>query len=582
MENIFILNKNQKTNTFKSLKEIFALIKHQKIKMVFGILCVFITSSVTIITPYLLGLATDEFILKGLQSELLLISLSLVILYLISSISNYLQIIILGNIGVQTLYELRNNLFKKLNELPIKFFNVNKSGDLISRINNDTDVLNSLFSEVLVRFISSFFTILGIGIFLLILNVKLGLIAVSLVFILIVYTILTSKFYRKINKTAQDSIGSLSAEVSEGINNFNVIVAYDKKDFFRSKIEESIKQNFKSLVSSSIVNSIANPIYDFVGNLALIFVLVTGLVMINNSEITVGNLITFLLLVNRFYEPLRILASLIGNIQKAAASWERVNEILSIQPQMSVVKKETYEIKNSKNSFIEIIDLDFGYDENLVIKDVNLSIEKGKTYALVGPTGGGKSTLASLIMRLYDPVQGKIIFKGYDLRSFEPAEISNSIGFILQDPFLIQGTIADNLKYGNQKLSNINNDDLLKEIDKRGLSAILQKFSDGLETDTSDKNKLSLGQKQLIAFLRAVLRDPEILIMDEATANVDTMTEKLLEKILDSLPNNTSKIIIAHRLNTIRKADEIYLIANGRVTKADRIDSIFINLNNKV
>jgi ATP-binding cassette subfamily B protein len=577
---MYHLNKNIKTNTFKSLKEIFGLIQDQRSKLLIGMFCVLVSSIVTILTPYILGIATDEIILKGLGSELLIISIVLIITYMLSSLISYLQITIIGGIGIETLYNLRNRLFAKINELPVAFFNVNKSGDLISRINNDTDVLNGLFSEVLVRFFSSFFTIIGIGIFLIFLNPKLGLISVGLTLSIVIYTIITSNIYRRINRKSQDAVGDLSAEIAENLSNYKVIIAFDKKEFFRNRIYKSVDNNFRKLTIASFVNGIATPIYDFVGNLAIVFVVVLGLGMVQTREISIGILISILLLVNRFYEPLRVIASLIGSIQRSASSWERINEILKLESNLKTIEQK-FEVEHDDNILIKMIDVDFGYGDGLVLKDVDIDIKKGKTYALVGPTGGGKSTLASLIIRLFDPVYGKVLLKGFDIRSFKPEEVTSEISFILQEPFMIDGTVRDNLKYGNKEIENFSDEQLLLQINKLGLDDVLAKFSDGLDERTGSTSNLSLGQRQLVAFMRAILRKPKLLIMDEATANVDTVTEKLLEKIWNALPSETSKIIIAHRLNTIKKADEIFLIANGRVERAGNFESVVKKLSSK-
>jgi ATP-binding cassette subfamily B protein len=577
---MYHLNKNIKTNTFKSLKEIFGLIQNQRSKLLIGMFCVLVSSIVTILTPYILGIATDEIILKGLGSELLIISIVLIITYMLSSLVSYLQITIIGGIGIETLYNLRNRLFAKINELPVAFFNVNKSGDLISRINNDTDVLNGLFSEVLVRFFSSFFTIIGIGIFLIFLNPELGLISVGLTLSIVIYTIITSNIYIRINRKSQDAVGDLSAEIAENLSNYKVIIAFDKKEFFRNRIYKSVDNNFRKLTIASFVNGIATPIYDFVGNLAIVFVVVLGLGMVQTREISIGILISILLLVNRFYEPLRVIASLIGSIQRSASSWERINEILKLESNLKTIEQK-FEVEHDDNILIKMIDVDFGYGDGLVLKDVDIDIKKGKTYALVGPTGGGKSTLASLIIRLFDPVYGKVLLKGFDIRSFKPEEVTSEISFILQEPFMIDGTVRDNLKYGNKEIENFSDEQLLLQINKLGLDDVLAKFSDGLDERTGSTSNLSLGQRQLVAFMRAILRKPKLLIMDEATANVDTVTEKLLEKIWNALPSETSKIIIAHRLNTIKKADEIFLIANGRVERAGNFESVVKKLSSK-
>ncbi|HEX5552575.1 MAG TPA: ABC transporter ATP-binding protein, partial [Chitinophagaceae bacterium] len=282
-------------------------------------------------------------------------------------------------------------------------------------------------------------------------------------------------------------------------------------------------------------------------------------------------LISFLSYANRFYNPLRQLAALWANFQVALAGWDRVSYILALDSDM---KTEPVSPTPVSSSLLEFKHVYFSYDgKNEILSDVSFKLDRGKTYAFIGPTGGGKTTNASLIARLYDPLKGTVFLDGRDIRSYSPAERSRKIGFILQDPFLFTGTVKDNILYGNERYRDNSNEDLVEALEEANLGVLLEKFDDGLDSKvTSGGDTLSLGQKQLIAFIRAVLRDPEILILDEATANIDTVTEQLLEEILKKLPGTTTRVIIAHRLNTIENADEIFFVNAGEVTAAGSMD----------
>jgi ATP-binding cassette subfamily B protein len=304
----------------------------------------------------------------------------------------------------------------------------------------------------------------------------------------------------------------------------------------------------------------------------------------------VGLLISFILYVNNFYSPLRQLASIWSTLQLALAAFDRISEILELKTNMEVLPESDglvgalshasasasahalvdLSAQGDDSSLMQFKNVYFSYpDGKDVLHDINFSLEKGKTYALVGPTGGGKTTTASLMARLYDPTEGQILLSGKDIRSYQPAERTQKIGFILQEPFLFTGTVRDNILYSNEKYQNHSNEELEKIIAEDNLTSLLERFESGLETKvTSSGDSISLGQKQLIAFMRAVLRHPELLILDEATANIDTVTEQLLTSILEKLPKSTTRVIIAHRLNTIEGADEIFFINAGTVTKA--------------
>ncbi|MEO6851634.1 MAG: ABC transporter ATP-binding protein, partial [Mucilaginibacter sp.] len=274
---------------------------------------------------------------------------------------------------------------------------------------------------------------------------------------------------------------------------------------------------------------------------------------------------------NSFYNPLRQLATLWTTFQTAMAGWDRISNILSLETNLVTVKEITQE---PSDALLEFRNVHFAYPGgNEILHHINFKMERGKTYALVGPTGGGKTTTASLIARLYDPTEGTILLGGRDIRAYEPEERTKKIGFILQEPFLFTGTVKENILYGNEAYKDYSNEQLEQVIKEANLESLLAIFEQGLETKVlSGGDSISLGQKQLIAFMRAVLRNPEVLILDEATANIDTITEQLLSNILEKLPETTTRVIIAHRLNTIQNADEIYFVNSGEVIRAGSLD----------
>ncbi len=538
---------------------------------------ILINSVINIVAPDLIGTASQNAITNRDKDALLQAVVGLIVLYAGASVANYFQILIMGWIGQNILSRLREKIFDKIQHLPIAFFNENKSGDLISRINNDTDKLNQALSETLLRFVGNIFVIVGIAIAMILKNPILGSFALVIALVLLVLTSLSSGILRTINKNALTATGGLSGEVQESLTNFKVIVAFNRRDYFKNAFNNVNQNSKKNNMISGIANNILTPLYDFGGNLALFVVYFIGINLITagvfsflgvdfKSSLEFGTLISYVLYVDRFYSPLRIMASLFASIQTSLAAWSRISELLSLQSNLGVVEDLT---KDKGNEFVEFKDVSFGYNpEKMILKHVNISIDKGKTYALVGPTGGGKSTTASLMARLYDPSEGEILLNGLSLKSYKKDELTQKIGFILQEPFLFTGTIKDNVIYGNKKYEGFDEAALEEVLNQKGLQRLLERFPQGLSTEVSNfTDSVSLGQKQLIAFLRVILREPELLILDEATANIDTVTESLLQEIIDKLPASTTKIIIAHRLNTIQKADSIFFIANGEVSK---------------
>jgi ATP-binding cassette subfamily B protein len=327
-------------------------------------------------------------------------------------------------------------------------------------------------------------------------------------------------------------------------------------------------------VGAGLVNGVFSPVFTLFSNIAQLIVLSFGIFLISKGEFTIGLLISFIAYVQYFYQPLQQLATLWASFQTAMAAWDRISVILNLESDMSQ-KKAIRHNHLENGSLLDFKNVSFQYPGGKkVLHDINFKLNKGKTYAFVGPTGGGKTTTASLISRLYDPTSGEILLDGYDLKTYNSAELSEKIGFILQEPFLFNGTVRDNILYGNEKLKNLNQEQLMMELKKEGLANLVERFEKGLDTKiVSGGDSMSLGEKQLIAFMRAVLRKPQILILDEATANIDTITEKLLENILQKLPSETTKVIIAHRLNTIQNADEIFFVNSGQVTAAGNFEN---------
>ncbi len=570
-----------KVSTTTILRQLLSLMGEERKNLWIAMIFIFINAVLNLVGPYLMGHAVDLFVVTKQYNGVLHYSLILFGVFLLAMVSGYTQTQLMGKVGQRMLYNLRNSIFNKLQELPIDFFNQNKAGDLISRVNSDTDKINQFFSQSLVQFISSIFTMVGAGIFLLSINLKLGLAALLPALVLWFFTRSISPWVKRRNSVNMKSTGSLSAEIQESLNNFKVIVAFNRRDYFRKKFEEVNAENYKNAVKAGIANNIFAPVYGFSASIGQMVVLAFGIYLITTGQFTVGLLISFLAYIAQFYNPLRQIASLWANFQVALAGWDRISQILVMENNLKVIGKTVIEESCCLLSFQNV---SFSYNTgNEILKEVNFDLERGKTYAFVGPTGGGKTTTASLMARLYDPTSGKILFDGLDIRSMQPDERTNAIGFILQEPFLFSGTIRDNILYGNSLYNNISNDDLSKVLSESGLDGLLDRFDGGLTAEIkSSGDGISLGQKQLIAFIRVVLRKPKLLILDEATANIDTVTEQLLGEILNKLPEGTTRIIIAHRLNTIENADEIFFVNAGSVTKAGSLhDAVNLLLHGK-
>lgn len=572
----YTLNKptgqEEKLSVKRSIAKLLPLLKDEKRNIILATFAVLINSGLNLLAPILIGYTVDKYILTGQYQGVLVFSAILLAMYITAVIAGYFQTILMGTVGQHLLFNLRNAIFNKIQSLPVAFFNQNKAGDLISRINNDTDKLNQFFSQSLVQFVVSTITIIGAVIFILILNWRLGAAALLPLFSLLIFTRAISPWIKQRNAASLKNIGGLSAEISESIDNFKVVIAFNRRDYFRKKFNEANEINYASAVRAGIANNTLTPTYGLASDAAQLIVIAYGLYLILVGNFTLGFLISYLTYISRLYDPLRQMAAIWSNFQIALAGWDRIHAILSLKSDLVVIP--SVEKFSSSAPLMEFKNIHFRYpDSKEILHNINFKLTAGKTYALVGPTGGGKTTTASLMARLYDPSKGMVLLGGKDIRSYDENERSKKIGFILQEPFLFSGTVKDNILYGNESYKDHSNEQLEKVIKESGLEKLLLRFEKGLETKIAlSGGTLSLGQKQLIAFIRAVLRNPELLILDEATANIDTVTEGLLEDILKKLPAKTTKVIIAHRLNTIANADEIFFVNAGEVIPAGSMD----------
>jgi ATP-binding cassette subfamily B protein len=554
-----------------SLRKLITIISGERRNLIIAFSAIFLNAGLSLAGPYIVGYTIDNYVQVKDYHGVLFFAGILLIMFIMAFAVNYAQMRMMGGIGQRMLFSLRNSVFNKLQELPLDFFNQNKAGDLISRINNDTDKVNQFFSQSLMQFIGSLITMTGAGILLLVINLPLGVAALSPAILLLIFTKSVSSWIRRKNEASLISLGNLSAEIQESLANFRVVVAFNRRDYFRKRFEEVNSENYNRSVQAGIANIILTPVYTFASNIGQLIVLSLGIWLIIKGYFSIGLLISFIAYIANFYNPLRQMAALWANFQLALAAWDRISHLLSFENNLKVIDDRS----NGRNSsYLHFSDVSFSYPNGKeVLHKVSFDLRKGRTYAFVGPTGGGKTTTASLIARLYDATKGTILLDGRDIRSYTPCERASKIGFILQEPVLFSGTVRDNIMYGNPECAGFSNDQLEHSLEDLQLAGLLKRFDKGLDTPIQTSGDgISLGQKQIIAFMRAILRKPELLILDEATANIDTVTEQQLESIIKRLPESTIKVIIAHRLNTIENADEIFFVNSGEIIAAGSFD----------
>jgi ATP-binding cassette subfamily B protein len=396
--------------------------------------------------PVIIARTVDGYIRTGNFRGVVASAGVLLLAYLTGVVATYVQAQQMGRVGRYLLFNLRNTLFAKLQELPLAFFNENKAGDLISRINNDTDKLNQFFSQALVQVASTVIGMTGAAVFMITLDARLGLAALAPALAVLALTRVTSSWVRRRNLASLQALGALSAEVQESMSNFRVILAFNRLDYFERQFGEANAKNYRASIGAGLANTALVPLYGLALNAAQVIVLAYGFYLVAGGRFTVGLLIGFLLYVNSFYMPLRQLAALWSSFQLALASLDRISAVLSLRSNMPQSPDQAGAAAAADAPALAFDHVCFGYVPGRpVLRDATFALECGKTYALVGPTGGGKTTTAVLMARLYDPERGRVLVHGRDIRSLTPAERAARIGFILQEPFLFTGTLRAKL-----------------------------------------------------------------------------------------------------------------------------------------
>ena len=423
----------KKTSTLRAgVQRFVPLMKPERGLVIVALLAMAVSTCTSLTGPIIIGRGVDTYVRLKDSHGLMLAAVVLMGVYLVGVATSYVQIRTMGGVGRRVLFSLRNALFMKLQDLPVAFFNQNKAGDLISRVNNDTDKLNQFVAQALMQFLSSLFLMTGSAIFALSLNLRLGIAALLPAAAVLIVTQATAGWVKARNMKSLRSVGAMTSEVQQSLENFKVIVAFHRMDYFQRKFEVANEANYTASVSAGYANNLFMPMYGLAHHVAQLFVVAYGIVLIGSAQTTTGELIGFLLYVNSFYGPMRQLATVWASFQLALAALDRISEVLALESDMALVSAAAAEPAASP-AVLEFRNVSFEYPSEypggkVVLRDVSFELEKGKAYALVGPTGGGKTTTASLMARLYDPTQGSVLLDGKDIRTVSPDDRSRKSG----------------------------------------------------------------------------------------------------------------------------------------------------------
>lgn len=548
-------------NPWLTVKRIWSYLSSAKFTIGFVLILVATSTVMALLAPYLLGYAIDHYLIDYDPPGLLRLLILLALVYLTMAASTWLQHFLMVGISQKAIYQMRQQLFHKLHQLPVKFFDQSQQGDLMSRLTNDLDVVSETLNSSVIELFSSVLSLVGTLIFMLILSPLLTV--VSLLTIPVLYlgmkwiTNRTRVYFRK----QQESIGDLNGYIEEVISGQSVVKIFSQEEKAIEEFEQKNRELRESGYYAQAYTGFIPKLLNALNNVSFALIAFIGGVLALNQIVTVGVIVTFTQYSRQFTRPLRNLANQFNSLLSAIAGAERVFEILDLANEEEITTPEQWgEIKGE----IKFNHVSFSYDDDEeTIVNVSLNASPGETIALVGPTGAGKTTIINLISRFYDPNQGIITIDGYDITKTTRHILREKIGFVLQDPYLFNGSIKDNIRYGRL---NATDEEVIEAAKLANADSFIAKLPNSYETKLSQEGGgISQGQKQLISIARALLADPKILILDEATSSIDTVTELKIQDALNTLMKGRTSIVIAHRLNTIKNADRIFVMKNGQI-----------------
>lgn len=566
---------NEKAKDFKgTFKKLLKEIKKYKIGIF--LVVIFSVGSVifSIFGPKILGNATTE-IFNGLVSKvsggsgidftkLGKIILFLIGLYVISSIFNFIQGYIMSGITQKFSYSLREKIVNKINKLPMKYFDKNQTGDILSRITNDVDTISTNLNQALSQLISSVTMMIGVLIMMLSISTTMTFAALSILPISFIIMVLIVSKSQKHFQTQQEYLGKINGHIEEIYGGHNIVKAFNGENKAIKEFDILNNTLYESGWKSQFLSGMMMPLMKFVGNLGYVVIVILGGLLVIKNKLEVGSIVSFTQYIRNFTQPISQVSQIANLIQALMAASERVFEFLEEEEEVKDVK---YALTNEKiKGNIEFNHVKFGYDQDkTIIKDFNANIKAGSKIAIVGPTGAGKTTLVKLLMRFYDVNSGSIKIDGHDIKEYKRESLRNSFGMVLQDTWLFSGTIEENIKYGNL---NATHDKVVEAAKAAHINHYIKTLPDGYNMEINEESSnISGGQKQLLTIARVILADPKILILDEATSNVDTRTEILIQKAMDNLMKGRTSFIIAHRLSTIKNADIILVLNEGDIVE---------------
>ena len=572
----------EKAKDFKgTLKKLIRYMSVFKIQMLLVFVFAVGGTIFNIVGPKILGKATTE-IFNGLISQvsggdginfeklghILLLTLCL---YVVSALFSFIQGYIMTGISQKTTYRLRKEISQKIHKMPMNYFDTKPVGEVLSRVTNDVDTLGQSLNQSATQLITSVTTIIGVLIMMLSISPIMTLVALLLLPISGIFLAFVMKHSQKYFKSQQEYLGNVNGQVEEIYSGHNIVKVFNKENDVIHEFDAMNGKLYDSAWKSQFFSGMMMPIMQFIGNIGYVAVSILGGFLVLKNRIEVGDIQSFIQYVRNFTQPITQIAQVSNMLQMTAAASERVFEFLEEEEEDQFVENAV-SVDNLEGN-VEFEHVNFGYQKDkTIINDFSVKVKEGQKIAIVGPTGAGKTTMIKLLMRFYDVNSGAIKIDGHDVRNFNRSELRKMFGMVLQDTWLFHGSIKENIRYGNLEATD---EDVVKAAKAAHVHHFVQTLPGGYDMELNEEaSNVSQGQKQLLTIARAILADPKILILDEATSSVDTRTEVLIQKAMDNLMRGRTSFIIAHRLSTIRDADMILVMKDGDIVEQGKHEEL--------
>lgn len=568
---------HEKAKDFKgTIKKLFAYLRPYYLKFVFVILFATGSTIFSIFGPKILAKATDK-LSEGIIAKVTntggidfqaigKILIFLACIYLLSAFFNYIQGFITSGISQKVAYDFRKAISEKMNRLPLSYFDKHSSGDTLSRVTNDVDLIAQSLNQSMTQIVTSTVTVIGIFIMMLTISLPMTLMALCVLPLSMILMSFIMKRSQKYFFQQQQSLGNVNGHIEEMYGAHQVVKAFNGEESSVQKFQEYNDELYESAWKSQFFSGLMQPLTGFIGNIGYVGVCLLGGFLATGNVISIGDIQAFIQYVRQFNQPITQIAQIMNQLQSTAAAAERVFEFLDEEEIVDEKPIVSHQALDQIAGSVTFDHVNFGYNpDRTIIHDFSMHVHAGQSVAIVGPTGAGKTTIVKLLMRFYELNNGSIMIDGHDIKDFARSDLRSLFGMVLQDTWLFGGTIRENLKYGKLDATD---EEMEKACELAYADHFIQTLEDGYDTVINEEsNNISQGQKQLLTIARAFLADPKILILDEATSSVDTRTEVLIQKGMDKLMEGRTCFIIAHRLSTIKDANTIIVMKDGDIVE---------------